>query len=188
MVLRNSEYAVLEFVLPPSLAVSPVVHASGVRSGRSCHTQPTRPGSLPHGQLSAPGGLRIRAYSSPLCGLLPAACSAHSTPPSGLLQCYRGARGQRASRPASCARPTHGRPVCCCHALVRARPVYRPARAAKASLQWPLPWELEPYSYLLEPGGTSSALTRTCRNPWRAPCYLNLLGPARTCLAPLGPP
>ena len=43
-----------------------------------------------------------------------------------------GARGQRASRPASGAHPTRGRPACCRHALVRARPVHQPARAAKA--------------------------------------------------------
>lgn len=64
--------------MPPSLAAglaarcqprvvrSPAARAPGVRSGRSCHTQPTRPGSLPYGQPSAPGGLRIRAYGSPL--------------------------------------------------------------------------------------------------------------------------
>jgi len=69
-----------------------------------------------------------------------------------------GARGQRTSRPASSAHPTRGRPVCCRHALVRARPVHQPARAAKASLQRSPARELEPYSYLLEPGGTSSAL------------------------------
>ena len=89
-------------------------------------------GSLPYGQPSAPVGLRIRACSSPLRGLLPAACSARPTPPSGLMRGQRGARGQRASRPASGAHPTRGRPVCCRHALVRARPVHRPARAAKA--------------------------------------------------------
>lgn len=50
---------VLEFVLPPSLAAglavryqprvvrSPAAHAPGVRSGRSCHTQPTRPWESP---------------------------------------------------------------------------------------------------------------------------------------------
>ena len=43
---------------------------------------------------------------------------------------FTGARGQRASRPASGAHPTRGRPVCCRHALVRARPVHQPARAA----------------------------------------------------------
>ena len=65
--------------LPPSLAAgldaryqprvvrSPAARAPGVRSGRSCHTQPTR-----------------------------------------------------------------GRPVCCHHALVRARPIHQPTRAAKA--------------------------------------------------------
>jgi len=47
-------------------------------------------GGLPYGQPSAPGGLRIRAYSSPLRGLLPAACSARPTPPSGLIQVQRG--------------------------------------------------------------------------------------------------
>lgn len=50
---------VAEFVLPPSLAAglavryqprvvrSPAAHAPGVRSGRSCHTQPTRPWESP---------------------------------------------------------------------------------------------------------------------------------------------
>jgi len=190
----------LEFILPPSLAAglavryqprvvrSPAAHAPGVRSGRSCHTQPTRPWESPvrpavgsgrssHTRLQQPASRSAsgRVLSPPYAAVRP---NARST----------GARGQRASRPASGAHPTRGRPVCCRHVLVRARPVHQPARAAKASLQRSLPWELEPYSYLLEPGGTSSALTRTCRNPWRVPCYSNLLGPARTCRAPLGPP
>ena len=110
---------------PPTLRVC----ARAVRATRS----PRAHGSLPYGQPSATVGLRIRAYSSPLRGLLPAACSARPTPPSGLMQGQRGARGQRASRPASGAHPTRGRPVCCRHALVRARPVHQPARAAKAS-------------------------------------------------------
>ena len=50
---------VLEFILPPSLAAGPAVRyqprvvrspaarAPGVRSGRSCHTQPTRPWESP---------------------------------------------------------------------------------------------------------------------------------------------
>ena len=50
-----------------------------------------RPGSLPHGQLSAPCGLRIRAYGSPLArSCLRAACSAHTTPPSGLMKGCQG--------------------------------------------------------------------------------------------------
>ena len=109
---------------PPTLRVC----ARAVRATRS----PRAHGSLPYGQPSAPVGLRIRAYSSPLRGLLPAACSARPTPPSGLMPGQPGARGQRASRPASGAHPTRGRPVCCRHALVRARPVHQPARAAKA--------------------------------------------------------
>ena len=180
-------------ILPPSLAASPVaryqprvvrspaVHAPGVRLGRSCHTQPTRPWESPvrpavgsgrssHTRLQQPASRSAsgRVLSPSYAAVRP---NARST----------GARGQRASRPASGAHPTHGRPVCCRHALVRARPVYRPARAAKASLlRLPSVRELEPHSYLLEPGGTSSALTRTCRNPRRTSCYSNLLGPTRT--------
>jgi len=63
---------------PPTLRVC----ARAVRATRS----PRAHGSLPYGQPSAPVGLRIRAYSSPLRGLLPAACSARPTPPSGLMQ------------------------------------------------------------------------------------------------------
>jgi len=77
----------VEFVLPPSLAAglavryqprvvrSPAAHAPGVRSGRSCHTQPTRPWKSPvrpavgsgrssHTRLRQPAGavcLRPRA-------------------------------------------------------------------------------------------------------------------------------
>ncbi len=50
----------------PRVVRRPAARAPGVRSGRSCHTQPTRPGSLPYGQPSATGCLRIRAYGSPL--------------------------------------------------------------------------------------------------------------------------
>lgn len=67
---------------PPTLRVC----ARAVRATRS----PRAHGSLPYGQPSAPVGLRIRAYSSPLRGLLPAACSARPTPPSGLMQGQRG--------------------------------------------------------------------------------------------------
>jgi hypothetical protein len=67
---------------PPTLRVC----ARAVRATRS----PRAHGSLPYGQPSAPVGLRIRAYSSPLRGLLPAACSARPTPPSGLMQGLRG--------------------------------------------------------------------------------------------------
>ena len=63
---------------PPTLRVC----ARAVRATRS----PRAHGSLPYGQPSATVGLRIRAYSSPLRGLLPAACSARPTPPSGLMQ------------------------------------------------------------------------------------------------------
>ena len=116
--------------LPPSLAASPVarcqprvvrspaVHAPGVRSGRSCRTQPTRPRSLPYGQPSAPVGLRIRAYSSPLRGLLPAACSARPTPPSGLM------RGQRVR----VVSVRHARPAA--HTL---RMAVRPAAVTRSS-------------------------------------------------------
>lgn len=79
---------------PPTLRVC----ARAVRATRS----PRAHGSLPYGQPSAPVGLRIRAYSSPLRGLLPAACSARPTPPSGLM---RGQRGRvvsvRHARPAA---------------------------------------------------------------------------------------
>ena len=74
------------------------VCARAVRATRS----PRAHESLPYGQPSAPVGLRIRAYSSPLRGLLPAACSARPTPPSGLM---RGQRGRmvsvRHARPAA---------------------------------------------------------------------------------------
>ena len=68
---------------PPTLRVC----ARAVRATRS----PRAHGSLPYGQPSASVGLRIRAYSSPLRGLLPAACSARPTPPSGLMRGQRGA-------------------------------------------------------------------------------------------------
>ena len=135
---------VVEFVLPPSLAAglavryqprvvrSPAAHAPGVRSGRSCHTQPTRPwessvrpavgfGRSSHTRLQQPASRSAsgRVLSPPYAAVRP---NARST----------GARGQRASRPASGAHPTRGRPVCCRHVLVRARPVHQPARAAKA--------------------------------------------------------
>ena len=130
--------------LPPSLAAglavryssrvarSPAAHAPGVRSGRSCHTQPTRPWESPvrpavgsgrssHTRLQQPASRSAsgRVLSPPYAAVRP---NAKPT----------GARGQRASRPASGAHPTRGRPVCCRHALVRARPVHQPARAAKA--------------------------------------------------------
>ena len=79
---------------PPTLRVC----ARAVRATRS----PRAHGSLPYGQPSASVGLRIRAYSSPLRGLLPAACSARPAPPSGLM---RGQRGRvvsvRHARPAA---------------------------------------------------------------------------------------
>lgn len=135
---------VLEFVLLPSLAAglavcyqprvvrSPAARAPGVRSGRSCRTQPTRPWESPvrpavgsgrssHTRLQQPASRSAsgRVLSPPYAAVRP---NARST----------GARGQRAARPASGAHPTRGRPVCCRHALVRARPVQQPARAAKA--------------------------------------------------------
>lgn len=135
---------VLECVLPPSLAAglavryqprvvrSPAARAPGVRSGRPCRTQPTRPWKSParpavvsgrtsHTRLQQPASRSAsgRVLSPSYAAVRP---NARST----------GARGQRASRPASGAHPTRGRPVCCRHALVRARPVHQPARAAKA--------------------------------------------------------
>lgn len=67
---------------PPTLRVC-------ARAGRATRS-PRAHGSLPYGQPSASVGLRIRAYSSPLRGLLPAACSARPTPPPGLMQGQRG--------------------------------------------------------------------------------------------------
>ena len=102
---------------PPALRVC----ARAVRATRS----PRAHGSLPYGQPSAPVGLRIRAYSSPLRGLLPAACSARPTPPSGLMQGQRGAWS-------ACVTPGQRRtPYARSSGLLpsRARP---PARAAKA--------------------------------------------------------
>ena len=134
----------VEFVLPPSLAAglavryqprvvrSPAAHAPGVRSGRSCHTQPTRPWESPvrpavgsgrssHTRLQQPASRSAsgRVLSPPYAAVRP---NARST----------GARGQRASRPASGAHPTRGRPDCCVIRAVRVRPVHQPARAAKA--------------------------------------------------------
>ena len=134
----------LKIVLPPSLAAglavryqprvvrSPAARAPGVRSGRSCHTQPTRPWESPvrpaagsgrssHTRLQQPASRSAsgRVLSPPYAAVRPNAR-------------FTGARGQRASRPASGAHPTRGRPVCCRHVLVRARPVHQPARAAKA--------------------------------------------------------
>ena len=164
--------------MPPSLAAglaarcqprvvrSPAARAPGVRSGRSCHTQPTRPGSLPYGQPSAPGGLRIRAYGSPL------ARSAYGrvlSPPCAAVRPNArstGARGQRASRPASGAQPTRGRPVCYRHALVRARPVHQPARAAKASLQRPP--RQPPHATSGPTTGTATATRQRPQRPVRA--------------------
>ena len=99
--------------LPPSLAAglavryqprvvrSPAAHAPGVRSGRSCHTQPTRPWESPvrpavgfgrssHTRLQQPASRSAygRVLSPPYAAVRP---NARST----------GARGQRASRPAS---------------------------------------------------------------------------------------
>ena len=134
----------LGFILPPSLAAglavryqprvvrSPAARAPGVRSGRSCHTQPTRPGESPvrpavgsgrssHTRLQQPASRSAsgRVLSPPYAAVRP---NARST----------GARGLRASRPASGAHPTRGRPVCCVIRAVRTRPVHQPARAAKA--------------------------------------------------------
>jgi hypothetical protein len=120
--------------LPPSLAAglavryqprvvrSPAAHAPGVRSGRSCHTQPTRPWKSPvrpavgsgrssHTRLQQPASRSAsgRVLSPPCAAVRP---NARST----------GARGQRVARPASGAHPTRGRPGCCRHVLVRARP------------------------------------------------------------------
>ena len=141
---ENLKVARCWIYLPPSLAAglaaryqqrvvrSPAAHAPGVRSGRSCHTLPTRPESLP-GRPAAGSGrsshTRLRQ---------PAARSASGrvlSPPYADVWPTRsviGARGQRASRPASGAHPTRGRPVCCVIRAVRVRPVHQPARAAKA--------------------------------------------------------
>ena len=141
---NHGESLTVEFVLPPSLAAGlavryqhravrrPAAHAPGVRSGRSCHTQPTRPWGSPvrpavgsgrssHTRLQQPASRSAsgRVLSPPYAAVRPNARSTR-------------ARGQRASRPASGAHPTRGRPVCCRYVLVRARPVHQPARAAKA--------------------------------------------------------
>lgn len=130
-------------VLPPALAAglaaryqprvvrSPAAHAPGVRSGRSCHTQPTRPWESPvrpavgsgrssHTRLQQPASRSAsgRVLSPPYAAVWPNAR-------------FTGARGQRASRPASGAHPTRGRPGCCAIRAVRVRPVHQPARAAK---------------------------------------------------------
>lgn len=109
---------------PPTLRVC----ARAVRATR----RPRAHGSLPHGQPSAPCGLRIRAYGSPLAR---SASGRVLSPPYAAVRPnarFTGARGQRASRPASGAHPTRGRPVCCVIRVVRVRPVHQPARAAKA--------------------------------------------------------
>ena len=108
---------------PPTLRVC----ARAVRATRS----PRAHGSLPYGQPSAPVGLRIRAYGSPLARS--ASGRVLSPPYAAVWPNARstGARGQRASRPASGAHPTRGRPVCCVIRVVRVRPVHQPARAAK---------------------------------------------------------
>ena len=83
-----------------------------------------------NGQLSAPRGLRIRAYGSPLArsasGRVLSPHYAAIWPTAAL----SGASVRHASRPGSGAHPTRGRPVCYRHALVRARPAHQPARAA----------------------------------------------------------
>ena len=103
---------------PPTLRVC----ARVVRATRSPRAQ----GSLPYGQPSAPVGLRIRAYSSPLRGLLPAACSARPTPPSGLMQ---GQLGRVVS-------VRHARPAAhTLRAVVRSAAVTRSSAPVKASSQ-----------------------------------------------------
>ncbi len=117
----------------PRVVRSPAAHAPGVRSGRSCHTQPTRPWESPvrpavgfgrssHTRLQQPASRSAsgRVLSPPYAAARP---NARST----------GARGQRATRPASGAHPTRGRPVCCRHALVRARPAAHTLRAVVRS-------------------------------------------------------
>ena len=139
-------FASFEIYLPPSLAASPharyqprvvrspAARAPGVRRAVRATRHTRAHGSLPYGQPPAPGGLRIRAYGSPLRGLPPAACSARPTPTSGLLEALSGARVRHVSRPASGSHPTRVRPVCYVIPLVRARTVYRPARAAKVGI------------------------------------------------------
>ena len=79
---RVTTLAALGLYLPPSLAAglavrysprpvrSPAAHAPGVRSGRSRHTLPTRPGSLP-GRPAAGSGLsshtRLRQPAGAVC-------------------------------------------------------------------------------------------------------------------------
>ena len=109
---------------PPTLRVC--------AAGRSCHTQPTRPGKSPvrpaagsgrssHTRLQQPASRSAsgRVLSPPYAAVRPNAR-------------FTGARGQRASRPASGAHPERGRPGCCVIRAVRVRPVHQPARAAKA--------------------------------------------------------
>lgn len=140
---------VLEFVLLPSLAAglavryqprvvrSPAARAPGVRSGRSCRTQPTRPWESPvrpavgsgrssHTRLQQPASRSAsgRVLSPPYAAVRP---NARST----------GARGQRASRPASGAHPTRGRPVCCRHALVQSISQRGRQRLAAAATRQP---------------------------------------------------
>ena len=67
---------------PPTLRVC----ARAVRATRS----PRAHGSLPYGQPSAPVGLRIRAYGSPLARSASGRVLSRPTPPTGLLQRYRG--------------------------------------------------------------------------------------------------
>ncbi len=85
------------------------------------------------GQLSAPCGLRIRAYGSPLARSASGRVLSPRYAAIWPMQALSGARVRHASRPGSGAHPTRGRPVCYRHVLVRARTVHRPARAAKHS-------------------------------------------------------
>ncbi len=156
---------------PPTLRVC----ARAVRATRS----PRAHGSLPYGQPSAPVGLRIRAYSSPLRGLLPAACSARPTPPSGLMQ---GQRGRVVS-------VRHARPAAhTLRAVVRSAAVTRSSAPVQSISQR----GRQRLTAAASGPGTRTLLvpTRTCRyelgthshlqKPRRTPCCSNLLGPTRT--------
>ena len=69
---NHGESLTVEFVLPPSLAAGlavryqhravrrPAAHAPGVRSGRSCHTQPTRPWGSPVRPAVGSGVVSVR--------------------------------------------------------------------------------------------------------------------------------
>ena len=136
----HGESLTVEFVLPPSLAAglavryssrvvrSPAAHAPGVRSGRSCRTQPTRPWESPVRPAVGSGRSSHTRLQQPA---LRSASGRVLSPPYAVVRPNARSSGRVVSV-RSGAHPTRGRPVCCRHALVRARPVHQPARAAKA--------------------------------------------------------